>query len=238
MFLYSITVENIFKSPAIFLNKANKTQIYTVITAVYNSFPGALVFKIRKKLLLASQSPRRKCFLEDLGLSFNVEAASIKEVRKKAESPHIFVQRMAHEKAKSISSNNPKYYVLSADTIVYIDDMVFGKPHSEEDAVEMLMFLSGRQHFVMTAYSLCNQDLDIHVVEHSLTQVWFSSFSRDVAHAYVNSGESLDKAGGYGIQGRGGVLVEKISGSYSNVVGLPLAETTALLMRYGVISVS
>lgn len=196
------------------------------------------MFKTRKKILLASQSPRRKFFLETLGLAFNVEAALIEEVRKDGESPHVFVQRMAHEKAKFISGSNPTFCVLSADTIVYIDDMVFGKPHTEEDAVDMLMSLSGRKHNVMTAYCLCNQDLNIDVVEQSLTQVWFTPFSRDIAYAYVKSGESLDKAGGYGIQGRGGVLVERISGSYSNVVGLPLAETTALLERYGVISVS
>lgn len=198
---------------------------------------GYEVFQTEKKLILASQSPRRISFLEELGLNFQTIAASIAEIRRTGESPGTFVERMAGEKALDVARRVPDAWILSADTIVFIDDNVFGKPESEDDAVEMLMALSGREHKVMTGYCLACRDLHIKTVERVLTSVRFTKFSQATARAYVKTGEPLDKAGGYGIQGVGGILVECIGGSYSNVVGLPLAETLALLKRYNIISV-
>lgn len=191
-----------------------------------------------KKIILASQSPRRKAFLEELGLSFRTIASSLDETREEGESPQTFVERMACEKAKDVCKRYPDAWILSADTIVYIEDKVFGKPESEEEAIEMLMTLSGREHNVMTGYCLACYGLNIHIVERVHTRVRFVQFAKEIARAYVQTGEPLDKAGSYGIQGKGGALVEEINGSYSNVVGLPLAETLALLQKFKVISVS
>ena len=191
-----------------------------------------------KKIILASQSPRRRAFLEELGLSFRTIASSLDETREEGESPQTFVERMACEKAKDVCKRYPDAWILSADTIVYIEDKVFGKPESYEAAIEMLMTLSGREHNVMTGYCLACYGLKINIVERVRTRVRFVEFSKEIARAYVQTGEPLDKAGSYGIQGKGGALVEGINGSYSNVVGLPLAETLALLQKFDVISVS
>lgn len=190
-----------------------------------------------KKIILASQSPRRRAFLEELGLSFRTIASSLDETREEGESPQTFVERMACEKAMDVCKRYPDAWILSADTIVYIEDKVFGKPESDEAAIEMLMTLSGREHNVMTGYCLACYGLNINIVERVRTRVRFVEFSKEIARAYVQTGEPLDKAGSYGIQGKGGALVEGINGSYSNVVGLPLAETLALLQKFDVISV-
>lgn len=193
------------------------------------------MFKTQKELLLASQSPRRRQFLEALGVKFTVVAPSVDERRKATESPYLFVERMATEKALSVAIHQPGSWVLSADTVVFVGDRVFGKPTSREDGVEMLMHLSGKEHRVVTGYCLCRLKETIHVVEHVLTRVKFVDFTEAIARSYMKSGEPLDKAGGYGIQGTGGALVAEIHGSYSNVVGLPLAETISLLQKYQVI---
>ncbi len=194
------------------------------------------MFHTRKKLILASQSPRRKRFLENLGLRFQAVAAEIDETRGAQETPITFVERMAAEKVVEVGSRCPAAWILAADTIVSIDDTLFAKPRSEAEAVDMLMILAGREHSVMTAYCLFCREAGVKVVERVLTTVRFIPFTAAAAHAYVRTGEPLDKAGSYGIQGKGGAFVESICGSYSNVVGLPLAETLSLLQRYDVIA--
>lgn len=196
------------------------------------------MYHSQKKIILASQSPRRKTFLEALGLSFGIIAAAVDERRADGESPEHFVERMAGEKAAAVCRYYPDAWVLSADTIVYIGDTVFGKPESDEAAVEMLMNLSGREHNVMTAFCLACSNKKINRVERVRTSVRFVPFTREIARAYVKTGEPLDKAGSYGIQGKGGALVESINGSYSNVVGLPLVETIALLHKFQVIALT
>ena len=196
------------------------------------------MFHTRKQLILASQSPRRKRFLESLGLSFQAVAAEIDETRREQETPIAFVERMAEEKVLEVANRCPGAWILAADTIVYIDDTLFAKPQSPAEAVDMLMNLAGREHSVMTAYCLFCREAGVTVVERVLTTVRFIPFSVTAAHAYVRTGEPLDKAGSYGIQGRGGAFVESICGSYSNVVGLPLAETLSLLQRYDVIALT
>ena len=194
------------------------------------------MFNTRKQLILASRSPRRRRLLEALGLSFQAVSAEIYETRTEHESPQAFAERMAEEKALAVGPRFPEAWILAADTVVYIDDVLFAKPRSEAEAVEMLMILAGREHHVVTAYCLFCQKTGVKVVERVVTAVRFTPFSAAAAHAYVKTGEPLDKAGSYGIQGRGGVLVESICGSYSNVVGLPLAETLSLLQRFDVVT--
>lgn len=194
------------------------------------------MFHTQKQLILASRSPRRKRFLETLGLSFQAVAAEIDETRSEQETPATFVERMAEEKALEVGNRYPGTWILAADTIVYIDDTLFAKPQSETEAVDMLLILAGREHSVMTAYCLFCREVGVKVVERVLTTVRFIPFTAAAARAYVRTGEPLDKAGSYGIQGRGGAFVESICGSYSNVVGLPLAETLYLLQRFDVIA--
>jgi len=194
-----------------------------------------ILFSTNKKLILASASPRRKEMLASLGLDFKVLAADIEEVPQSGEPPEEFVQRAANEKASGVAANYPDAWVLGADTIVVHEGEILGKPEDAGDALRMLMHLSGLMHTVLTGFCLKREQENISVSRVIGTEVYFSAFTEAIATAYVGTGEPLDKAGAYGIQGSGGCLVEKINGSYSNVVGLPLVETIDELLRYEII---
>jgi len=195
------------------------------------SFP----LKTVGRLILASASPRRKSLLQELGLDFEIIEAQVEENPAAGESPREFVLRAACDKAGDISITNTECWVLGADTIVVHDNRILGKPDNVEEALSVLMSLSGHKHHVHTGFSLMNGKENIAVSRVVTTEVYFSPFSRDIAAAYVATGEPLDKAGAYGIQGMGGFLVERINGSYTNVVGLPLVEVIEELIRYKVI---
>jgi len=187
------------------------------------------------KLILASASPRRKALLQDLGLDFEVIEAQVEEKPATGESPQEFVARAACDKAGDISRINLECWVLGADTVVVYGTRMLGKPADAEEALEILQTLAGRSHLVHTGFCLMNEKEHISVSRVVTTEVCFYPFSQDIAAAYVATGEPLDKAGAYGIQGRGGFLVEKIKGSYTNVVGLPLFEVVEELLRYKVV---
>ncbi len=187
------------------------------------------------KLILASASPRRKFLLQDLGLDFEVIEAQVEEKPAAGESPQEFVLRAACDKAGEISRTNFECWVLGADTIVVHGTRILGKPADAEEALEILQTLAGRSHLVYTGFCLMNEKEKISVNRVVTTEVCFYPFSQDVAAAYVATGEPLDKAGAYGIQGGGGFLVEKVIGSYTNVVGLPLFEVVEELLRYRVV---
>jgi septum formation protein len=191
--------------------------------------------KTAAKFILASASPRRKSLLQELGLDFEIKEAGIDECPAAGESPQVFVKRAASDKAGYISRANPGYWVLGADTIVVHDNRILGKPGDAAEALEVLQTLSGREHLVHTGFCLMHEKEKITVSSVVTTEVSFSPFSRDIAAAYVATGEPLDKAGAYGIQGRGSFLVERINGSYTNVVGLPLVEVIEELLRYKVV---
>ena len=173
--------------------------------------------------------------LEKLGLEFEIIAPGVDEVVQEGESPADFVQRAAIEKASEVAGYHPDAWVLGADTVVVHQDEILGKPKDAGEAQRILMRLSGQMHRVFTGFCLRRQQDDLSVSRVISTEVYFSAFTEAMAAAYVATGEPLDKAGAYGIQGRGGVLVEKIKGSYSNVVGLPLAETIGEMLSYQVI---
>ena len=194
-----------------------------------------ILFSTNKKLILASASPRRKEMLAKLGLDFEVQAAEVDEIPLYGESPEEFVQRAAAEKASEVSRSQPDAWVLGADTIVVHEGAILGKPMDTSDALGTLMRLSGQMHTVLTGFCLKREQENISVSRVIGTEVYFSAFTEAIATAYVGTGEPLDKAGAYGIQGSGGCLVEKINGSYSNVVGLPLAKTIDELLRYEII---
>ena len=193
------------------------------------------MFTTQKRLILASASPRRKEMLANLGLDFEVRVAEVDEVPLYGESPKEFVLRAAIEKASDITAKHPDAWVLGADTIVVCQGEILGKPKDVSEAQRMLMRLAGQMHRVLTGFCLKREQENISVNRVIATEVYFSAFTEAIAAAYVATGEPLDKAGAYGIQGRGGVLVEKIDGSYSNVVGLPLVETIDEMLRYKVI---
>ncbi|SFM40841.1 Maf family protein [Marinobacter zhejiangensis] len=183
-------------------------------------------------IVLASASPRRAELLGQLGVTFSVAPADIDETPLNGESPRDYVIRMAEEKARVCFQRlGGGKTVIGSDTSVVLGDRILGKPADPDDAREMLRALSGRSHQVMTAVAVVKDGwADSTLV---ITDVHFRVLAADEVDAYVETGESLDKAGSYGIQGRGGVFVDRIEGSYSAVVGLPLTETAKLLQSAG-----
>lgn len=185
-------------------------------------------------LILASASPRRATLLSQLGVRFETDSADIDETPHSGEKPDDYVQRMADSKSAAVAAryNLDDYWILAADTTVVIEGDVLGKPMDRFDGLATLARLSGREHTVMTAISLRGGDgCHSRLVE---TQVQFIQLDRQVCEAYLATDEPWDKAGAYGIQGLGGAFVSGIQGSYSNVVGLPLAETWQLLAAHGI----
>ena len=182
------------------------------------------------ELILASASPRRAELLQQIGIKFRVEAAAIDESRNVQEQPFDLVTRLAGEKAKSKLPCNG--VVLAADTIVLDDDAILGKPTDRDHAVGMLKRLANRTHRVVTA--ICLTDNSRTVTDVVSTLVTLRPITQAEAEFYWESGEPLDKAGGFAIQGLGAVFVKNIQGSYSNVVGLPLFETAAMLDSFGI----
>ena len=189
-------------------------------------------FITKKPFILASASPRRRKFLEDLGMDFTVHVGDVDETPKPSESPEDFVCRMAFEKADIVSQQHHLSWVLGADTVVVLDGEILGKPADEASARSMLKSLSGRCHGVWTGFCLSSVENAVAEKQAIKTVVRFSELTDDIINAYVATGEPFDKAGSYGIQGKGGFLVEEIHGSYSNVVGLPLTEVLNVLMKY------
>lgn len=185
----------------------------------------------KPQLVLASASPRRAALLSQLGLAFTVNAGDIDETRRPGEAVEDMVQRLALTKAEA-AARGETLPVLGADTVVVVDGTVLGKPADRVEGLWMLTQLSGRAHEVLTAIALVHgRRCEVRL---SRSVVTFRPISAAEAEAYWASGEPRDKAGGYGIQGIGGIFAERIEGSYSGIVGLPLAETEALLQAFGV----
>ena len=184
-------------------------------------------------LHLASSSPRRRELLRALGLNFSYEGVAIDESALPGESVSDMVLRLAAAKARTaFDSGGHPVPVLGADTIVILDDRVFGKPGSKQEALQMLASLSGRTHQVLTGVAVvANGELETAV---SRTEVQFRKIHPDEAEAYWQSGEPAGKAGAYAVQGLGGIFVSCINGSYTGVVGLPVFETAGLLRRAGI----
>jgi septum formation protein len=187
-------------------------------------------------LILASQSPRRKQFLAQLGYQFSVQASDIDERILPSELAYDYVFRLAKQKALHVfdslsSAEQQVSSVLGSDTCVVVDDKILGKPINEDDCIATLSSLSNRQHQVMTAIALVNtKGIEGQVIT---TEVTFKALSKTEIQAYWLTGEPQDKAGSYGIQGIAGQFVKTINGSYSAVVGLPLYETAQLLNNAG-----
>lgn len=186
------------------------------------------------QIVLASSSPRRKELLEQLGLKFKIITSNIDETAKE-ESAYLTAERLAETKACEIARNlETGYLVVGADTVVCIDSEILGKPKNEEEAFEMLRKLSGRVHRVITGIALVESPSGRSIVSHEETLVKFRELEDREIISYIKTGESMDKAGAYGIQKIGAVLVERIDGCYFNVVGLPLTRLTKMLKEFGI----
>ncbi len=182
------------------------------------------------KLVLASASPRRAALLDQLGVRYRVIAPAIDESVMAGETPHDYVRRIALAKADSVcTALERRQPVLAADTAVVACGRILGKPRDADDARDMLGLLSAAWHEVFSGVALVQRTASVIAVR---TRVKFRALTASEIDRYWDSGEGADKAGAYAIQGLGGAFVERIEGSYSNVVGLPLAETLALLEHY------
>lgn len=185
-------------------------------------------------IILASNSPRRRDLLRQIGLDFTVEPADVDERALPGESPETYAVRVALEKARVASQRAGAGVVIAADTIVVLDADILGKPADHRDAERMLAMLSGRMHRVITGLAVMDAATGKALVRVSETKVWFRHLSPDDITWYVGTGEPLDKAGAYGIQGKGALLVSRIEGCYFNVVGLPLSLLFEMLRDLGI----
>ena len=183
-------------------------------------------------LVLASASPRRRQLLAPFGLALDVSPVDIDETPRPGEAPEALASRLAAAKAAAAARDAPQRLVLAADTVVALEERVLGKPADAADARRMLHALSGRRHQVHTAVAVRRgAEAGMRL---SSSEVDFRALSAGEIDAYVATGEPLDKAGAYGIQGLAAIFVARLSGSHSGVVGLPLCETAELLGRFGV----
>ena len=184
-------------------------------------------------LILASASPRRQELLRTLGLAFTVKTADIDETMDPALGAEAEVARICRAKAMAVlPAAAEDDIVIAADTIVCVDDRILGKPHTAAEAAEMLHLLSGREHQVRTGVTVCTRERV--VTEVDVTGVRFRLLTEAEIAAYVHTGEPMDKAGAYGIQGLASIVVESLRGDYFNVMGLPLCRLSQILQQFGV----
>ena len=183
-------------------------------------------------LVLASSSPRRKELLTWAGVAFDVSPGEVDESQQAGEIPVDYVRRLALDKAIEAAGRHPGRYVLAADTVVVLDDLIMGKPQGRNDAQNMLSRLSGKSHRVITSFCLIGPNGGKRI-GHVETDVEFRQLSAEDIERYIDSGEVWDKAGAYAIQARGAALVNRVSGSFTNVIGLPLADVLEALSCNG-----
>lgn len=180
---------------------------------------------------MASASPRRRELLQQIGVSFRVVIADIEEIPLPNESAGDFVLRMAREKAFAVHRKGVgKIPVLGADTAVVLEDRILGKPVNRKDAAGMLTMLSGKTHEVFSAVAVAISEIDVYTAL-NISRVTFSELEPDWIDSYIDSGDPMDKAGGYGVQGKAAEKISRIEGSFYGVMGLPLFETAQLLKR-------
>jgi septum formation protein len=185
-------------------------------------------------IILASSSPRRRELLNQAGIPHTVVPGGVDESSVELfGTPGQKAEQLAYAKAKDVAERVGTGLVLGADTIVVVDGEIFGKPADAEDARSMLQSLSGREHYVITGIALIDTASGNVKISHETTKVKFSILSDDEIQAYIDTGEPVDKAGAYAVQGRGALLVESLSGCYSNVVGLPLNRLSKMLKEFG-----
>ncbi|WP_286819381.1 Maf family protein [Desulfobacter sp. UBA2225] len=191
----------------------------------------------KESIILASGSPRRKELMTQAGIDFKIHVADIDESKVDPGMPaENYVCLLSKTKAQAVAAHYPDAWTIGADTIVAVGNTILGKPAGHRQAVTMLTQLSNREHSVFTAFTITRPDSDDLITRVVNTRVRFKALSKDEINWYADTGEPYDKAGGYGIQGIGAFLVKEISGSYTNVVGLPVCELIDALASLGAIS--
>ncbi|WP_273324843.1 Maf family protein [Vallitalea guaymasensis] len=188
-----------------------------------------------KNIILASKSPRRKELLERLNLDFDIKVSQVDEDSFEQDIPWKFVEKLAYEKANSVSklADNDSL-VIGCDTVVVYEDKILGKPRDTGQAREYLEKLSGKKHLVYSGIAILDKNSDENYISHEVTEVYMKELNEEEITCYISTGEPLDKAGAYGIQGVGSILIEKINGDYYNVMGLPLNKLYKGLSKLGV----
>jgi septum formation protein len=185
-----------------------------------------------QKIILASQSPRRKKILEQVGLDFDVVVSDFDEAKIKFKTPQEMVEKLSLEKVKIIAKKYPKAIIIGADTTVIFKNEIIGKPKSKADAFRILRLLSGNTHEIVTGFTVIKGNKSI--TKHVISKVRFKKMTEAEIKAYIATGEPMDKAGGYGIQERGSLFIESIDGDYFNVVGLPIFAVAEALKEFGI----
>jgi septum formation protein len=188
---------------------------------------------LHRPIILASASPRRQELLKNAGIAFEVWPANLPEIPHAGEAPVTFAERMAREKARAVRASLPDRIILAADTVVAVENEILGKPANTEDAARMLRLLSGRTHAVTTGVCLIGEGFED--VRSETTAVEFSRMTEDEIRDYVSTGEPMDKAGAYAIQGGASRWVTNVRGDYNNVVGLPVDLVLRMLTERGTI---
>lgn len=183
-------------------------------------------------MILASASPRRKEILENFGFSFKTIVKNIDETSDKTRAEEKILE-IAEKKARAAAIDFPDENVIGADTVVVVDGKILGKPKDEKEAFSMLKSLSGRSHEVITAFSFININKNISYSDYEITKVYFKNLTDDEINWYINTKEPIDKAGAYGIQGKGAFFVEKIEGDFFSVMGFPLGKFVRFLNKTG-----
>jgi septum formation protein len=187
-----------------------------------------------REIILASASPRRTELLRQIGLEFEVDPSPAPEPSFSGGDPHEFAVAVSLAKAKAVADRHPNAVIIAADTFGIVDGRFLGKPHTEEEARRMLADISGRPHDVITGLTVMDTASGKTLSRWVTTRVYVRQLDEAEIAAYAASGEPLDKAGAYAIQGRGAALVERIEGDYANVVGLPLAAVSLVLKEFGI----
>lgn len=188
----------------------------------------------KRKIILASASPRRKEILELTGLKFSVDAGFFEEDMNLGLKPHQLARFLSAEKAKTIAVKYTNALVIAADTFIVFKDHLMGKPHTKDEAERMLTLLNGNAHSVITGFTIIDTNTKKKLSRSVETRVYFRKMTDREIEAYVKTGEPLDKAGAYAIQGIGAMIVKKIEGDYFNVMGLPLCSLTDALKKFGI----
>ncbi len=194
------------------------------------------MYKIRNSttIILASASPRRREILEKAGLKFQVDASDYEEEMVSDLTPHQLARFLSREKAEAVARKYKNALIIAADTFIVFKGKIFGKPLTGTEAKRMLKTLSGKSHSVITGFTIMDTDGNKRLSRSVETRVYFKKMTMREIESYVKSGEPLDKAGAYAIQGLGAVIVKKIEGDYFNVMGLPLNALMESLKRFGV----